>query len=32
MKQLRILFILGAILCGLPMMGQDKEKTIEYGS
>lgn len=24
MKQLRILFIIGTILCGLPMMGQTK--------
>lgn len=31
MKQLRILFIIGTILCGLPMMGQTKEKTLEYG-
>lgn len=30
MKQLRVLFIIGAILCGLPMMGQTKEKTLEY--
>lgn len=30
MKQLRILFIIGTILCGLPMMGQTKEKMLEY--
>lgn len=30
MKQLRILFIIGAFLCGLPMMGQTKGKTLEY--
>ena len=31
MKQLRILFIIVSLLCGLPMMGQTKEKTLEYG-
>lgn len=31
MKQLRILLIIGAILCGLSMLGQTKEKTLEYG-